>query len=784
MTQTKAELLETKHQGDIRLGDANSSHYVGFKAPATVGTSLVWTLPAADGSANQFLQTNASGVLGWGTADVSSAMPLSGGTFTGDVTFSGASANIVFDKSDNALEFADNARAFFGASSDLQIYHNNHNYITSTNGDLICQAPAGNWFYVKTDAGNDNSIIAKNNGSVELYHNNVKKLHTSAAGAYITGALTVSTDATITGDLTVSGTTTTINTQTLDVEDKNIVIGKVSSPSDTTADGGGITLKGASDKTINWINSTDAWTFSEHINIASGKKLGVGGANYGTSGQVLTSGGSSTHPSWTTISAAPQITATANGSIAANTAVVVRSDGDVEDVVETVTINTVFGSEFDTGNGNQARNSVAYDPNKDQWVTAYANVYQTQGYPYYRISATNDTFGSSNLILNEKCVETDLVYHDGEEAMVVFYVRNAGTPRGVARVLYSKNSGSVGNALEFFEAFNSHGWVYDSASTRLVGHVQRFQSTPYLNVLIQLSVNSDNTLTDQGDTTITTDRCNYGSIAIGNGYILLSYQKENNKTYVKAYKWNSSTSSYAASSEVQATTQNANFSAVGYCTKDEKFVLIFVDNDTSDALRGCFITVTGSTTPSVSVGTISNAGEPTSVQKPNMYYDSGIGELVAYYVGGAGSAGRAKVKRVNSTGSNFAWVSGETSMGSSAQNWPAGYIRSPIAYGTVDSKAMTLWHDNNQTKARTVQLGTSTTNLTTSNFIGFSDGSATADDGTCTVNVVGNTTTQSSLTAGQNYYVQTNGSLSTVAATPSVLAGTALSATKLLIKPA
>ena len=190
MTQTKAELLQTRHQGDIRLGDADSTNYVGFKAPATVGSNLVWTLPATDGSANQFLQTNASGVLSWGTADTSASMPLTGGTFTGDVTFTGASANIVFDKSDNALEFADNARAFFGASSDLQIYHNNHNYITSTNGDLILQSPAGNWFYVKTDAGNDNSIIAKNNGGVELYHNNVKKIETTSAGCVVTGTVT------------------------------------------------------------------------------------------------------------------------------------------------------------------------------------------------------------------------------------------------------------------------------------------------------------------------------------------------------------------------------------------------------------------------------------------------------------------------------------------------------------------------------------------------------------------------------------------------------------------
>ncbi len=82
---------------------------------------------------------------------------------------------------------------------------------------------------------------------------------------------------TIAGNLTVNGTTTTIDTTTLVVEDKNIEIGKVSTPSDTTADGGGITLKGATDKTINWINSTDAWTFSEHLNIASAKEFRIAG---------------------------------------------------------------------------------------------------------------------------------------------------------------------------------------------------------------------------------------------------------------------------------------------------------------------------------------------------------------------------------------------------------------------------------------------------------------------------------------------------------------------------
>jgi len=75
------------------------------------------------------------------------------------------------------------------------------------------------------------------------------------------------TGTTITGDLTVSGTTTTIESTTVTVDDKNIELGSVATPTDTTADGGGITLKGATDKTINWVNSTGYWTFSEGIEV-------------------------------------------------------------------------------------------------------------------------------------------------------------------------------------------------------------------------------------------------------------------------------------------------------------------------------------------------------------------------------------------------------------------------------------------------------------------------------------------------------------------------------------
>jgi len=69
----------------------------------------------------------------------------------------------------------------------------------------------------------------------------------------------------VSGDFTVNGTTTTINTTTLEVEDKNITVANVGSPTDTTADGAGITIKGATDKTISWLNADDLFHFSDNI---------------------------------------------------------------------------------------------------------------------------------------------------------------------------------------------------------------------------------------------------------------------------------------------------------------------------------------------------------------------------------------------------------------------------------------------------------------------------------------------------------------------------------------
>ena len=92
------------------------------------------------------------------------------------------------------------------------------------------------------------------------------------AGATFTGAVS-GTDLTLSGNLTVNGTTTNINSTNLVVEDKNIILADVETPTDATADGGGITLKGTTDKTFNWLDATDSWTSSEHLTLNATKEL-------------------------------------------------------------------------------------------------------------------------------------------------------------------------------------------------------------------------------------------------------------------------------------------------------------------------------------------------------------------------------------------------------------------------------------------------------------------------------------------------------------------------------
>jgi hypothetical protein len=90
-----------------------------------------------------------------------------------------------------------------------------------------------------------------------------------------TSTLDIAGDLKVSGDIFVGGVTTTLNTSVLEVEDKNITLGNTQFPTNLTAAGGGITLKGTTDKTIVYNNVSNSWDLSENLKLASGKTFSI-----------------------------------------------------------------------------------------------------------------------------------------------------------------------------------------------------------------------------------------------------------------------------------------------------------------------------------------------------------------------------------------------------------------------------------------------------------------------------------------------------------------------------
>ena len=120
-------------------------------------------------------------------------------TFNDDITFTGDSANVFWDKSQNQLEFADNAKAIFGTGTDLQIYHNGQDsYIQdSGTGDIIIYGSGETLARFKDDGG------------VTLFHNDLPQFDTVGTGVSVINQISVGATATFDAKV-ITGTGATV----------------------------------------------------------------------------------------------------------------------------------------------------------------------------------------------------------------------------------------------------------------------------------------------------------------------------------------------------------------------------------------------------------------------------------------------------------------------------------------------------------------------------------------------------------------------------------------------
>ena len=132
------------------------------------------------GNVNFSGNIDVDGTANLDVVDIDGNVDIAGtSTLNDDVTFTGANYNVTWDKSDNSLEFGDNAKLKIGTGDDLQIYHDGSNSrVESSTGALI----------VKSDdidinsASGESYIGAVANGAVSLYYDNSKKLETVSSG--------------------------------------------------------------------------------------------------------------------------------------------------------------------------------------------------------------------------------------------------------------------------------------------------------------------------------------------------------------------------------------------------------------------------------------------------------------------------------------------------------------------------------------------------------------------------------------------------------------------------
>jgi len=147
------------------------------------------TLKIRNAANNAFVSLGDVSATNFGHAGLSAANTFtSTNIFQEDVTFDGATAgrDVVFDRSDNALEFADNAKATFGTGADLAIFHDSGDSFIKDQGTgaLIINT---NSFFLNNAAQTENMIKAAEDGAVELFHNHVKKIETASGGISLTG---------------------------------------------------------------------------------------------------------------------------------------------------------------------------------------------------------------------------------------------------------------------------------------------------------------------------------------------------------------------------------------------------------------------------------------------------------------------------------------------------------------------------------------------------------------------------------------------------------------------
>ena len=478
-------------------------------------------------------------------------------------------------------------------------------------------------------------------------------------------------------------------------------------------------------------------------------------------------------------------------SITKGDPVVVESDGNfskVRNVSQTTTYTYSKGTETELVEGNML-NTVqsCYDANANRFVVAYMDGDDSNHGKAIVVSTSGTTPSvtvTGTFIAATNGGEYPIpVYDSTNNKTVIIYSKGSDSSKG-ASVVATVGASSISFGTEVLYNSSSNGGFgsrqayFDEANEKIVlfGKDQSNSNYPtvWIGTVSGTSITWGSAVVVESAGITDTLAAQYSS---GSEKGLFVWKDSN--PYGQAIVGTVSGTSMTFGSKLQFTTENINSSFAGkgnplcYDSGADKFLFLYQISSGDDGEGIVFTISSTSVTAGSETNLHDNWGNTNTIGKsdfgkiPIIYKDSSEDTYYAEVTITGTTPSLSGAAVLNSGTTYFNGLSLDTTQG--------------------DIKLLATYEDSSNDMASTVIVpnGTRTAtgpNLTTENYIGIAKSSSSAANKTAIITVDGGVdSNQSELTAGQLYYVQTDGTISTTAGSPSVVAGIGLSATELLV---
>jgi hypothetical protein len=490
-----------------------------------------------------------------------------------------------------------------------------------------------------------------------------------------------------------------------------------------------------------------------------------------TAGNLLTSNGT-TWVSQAAPPSGPTLQATLSGTLADGSRVIVNANG---------TVTPAQGATQELGSAvvyslyGIGTNDVTYDVANQRIVAVYRDGDNLYKAVVGTVSGTSITFGTPVTFADSLgfLAQCRITYHAAAQKVVIAYIISGTGYAIVGTVSGTSISFGAQATMPFTFTQNNNGAiVYDSTNQKVVVATVNSGTTGVACVGTvsgtSISFGSTSSMFTFSMSSVSVSMCFDPSTS--NVVVVAGRQSSFNGGSAVVGTVSGTSISFGAENNF---VPSGNFQ-LGTCVYDSvnQKVVVFYKTNANSTISGIVGTVSGT---SISFGSATGLfGSASTGERMTSVYDTANSLIVLNYINDSNNAVVGNVI-----------ISGGLTQSVDATAYNTNTQNTSVAYDSVQQRIVFAYANNGNSgkgTGRVFRNGSNASNVTAENFIGFSNGAYTTGQ-TATIQIVGSVDdAQSGLTAGQSYYVQQDGTLGLTPASPSVFAGTAVSATKIIVK--